>query len=67
MRNDRKEFYKPVEEDGYTVKELLDILKDADPDSLIIIGRNHNDCDEYLYHITVGSALVGFFTEPEDN
>ena len=57
--------FKPIYDDGFTVRELLEILQNADPDALIMIGRNENDCENYLYGVNVGEYLVGFFTEAE--
>lgn len=59
--------YKQVGEDGFTVGELMEILKEADPDALILIGNNPDDCEEYLYEVGIGKYLVGFFTERTDS
>lgn len=55
-----------AESDGFTVKDLLKILKDADPDALIIIGSDDNHCEDHLYQVNTGKHLVGFFTEPAE-
>ena len=56
----------PELSDGLTVGSLIEILKSADPDALIVIGKNANECDEYLYTVTVSKHLVGFFSNPDD-
>lgn len=61
----RSEF-KPMPDSVYTVKELVEILSQANPDALIIIGRNENDCKEYIERVIVSDNVVGFMTETED-
>ena len=56
----------PELSDGLTVGKLIEILKSADPDALIVIGKNANECDEYLYTVTVSKHLVGFFSNPDE-
>ncbi len=56
-----KYYEKPIETDGFTVRELMDLLKDADPDAIIVVGKDVNHCDGYLYGVGIGT-LVGFFT-----
>lgn len=62
----KKYTLKPEESDGFTVGDLLTILKDADPNALIVMGSDSDHCDQYLYQIHVNKSLVGFFSNPEE-
>lgn len=53
-------------DDGFTVGELIELLKDADPDALIITGRNPDHCDTYLYGVSIGKGLVGLYSDTEE-
>jgi hypothetical protein len=65
VRTDKRETSYHNKVEGFTVRDLLRILKDAEPDALIVVGSDYNNCDNYLYNVNIGSSLVGFFTEPE--
>ena len=56
--------------EGFTVRDLLRILEGVNPNALILVGNNPDDCEDYLYGIHVPSrpekaATVGFFVEPD--
>lgn len=63
MRN----VYKPMPGSVYTVRELIEILSQANPDALIILGRNEDECTNYIERVIVSDNLVGFMTEMEDD
>lgn len=63
MRN----VYKPMSDSVYTVKELIEILSKANPEALIVIGRNEDECTNYIERVIVSDNLVGFMTEMEDD
>ena len=56
-----------IESDGFTVKDLMEILKDANPNALILVGRDPDDCSNYLYQVITRKSCVGFFTEPDED
>lgn len=58
--------YRPEPDSVFTVRELIDILKKADPDALIVTGTGLNDCENYIERVVINKAIVGFFTEAEE-
>jgi len=58
----------PVSEDGFTVRDLLEVLKDADPDALIMIQDTpYQDGYDYLYGVTPGKYTSLLITEPPEH
>lgn len=55
--------YRPVPDAVFTVRELIDILSTANPDALVIVGRNMNDCEDNIERIVTGKNVVALLTD----
>lgn len=54
-----------------TVRELIEILSQCNPDDIVVIGTGMNDCEENIMRVFYESnrrkpGAVAFFTEPEE-
>ena len=61
--------YRPQPDSVFTVRELISILSKANPDALVIVGKNMNDCEDYIERVVFGvdDPVIGLFTESEDD
>jgi len=62
---------RPDDGEILTVRELIEILKECNPDSIIVIGTGMNDCEESIQRVFYNPnekkpGAVGLFTEPEE-
>lgn len=57
--------HRPMPDSVFTVRELIEILSTADPDAVVISGRNMDDCEDNIEQIIIGDNIVAFLTQPD--
>lgn len=57
--------HRPAPDSVFTVRELIDILSTADPDALVIAGRNMDDCEGNIEQIVIGDHVVAMLSPAE--
>ena len=55
--------HRPMPDSVFTVRELIEILSTADPDAVVISGRNMDDCEDNIEQIVIGDNLVALLTD----
>ncbi len=59
------EVYKEDIGDSFTVGELIELLRNADPDAEIVVGEDEESHDDVINHVIVHKCLVGLFFNRE--
>lgn len=64
-KREQIEVYKADIGDSFTVGELIELLRNADPDAEIVVGEDENHPDSLINHVIVEKHLVGLFFNRE--